>query len=58
MMKLNFFLKFKISESIGKINIWLANELIDKEVFQTVIKAENIINSVCIIVVDLSRVNN
>jgi len=38
------------------MNIWIANELIDKEVFQTVIKAENILNSVCLIVVDLSRV--
>lgn len=42
---------------MGKINVWLANDLIDKEVFQTVVKAENIINSVCLIVVDLSRVN-
>jgi hypothetical protein len=38
------------------MNIWIANELIDKEVFQTVIKPENILNSVCLIVVDLSRV--
>ena len=44
------------SESIGKINIWLANDFIEKEVFQAVIKPENITNSVCVIVVDLSRV--
>lgn len=41
---------------MGKINIWLSNEFITKEVFETVVKAENIINSVCLIVVDLSRV--
>jgi len=51
--EINFFC---LLESIGKMNIWIANELIDKEVFQTVIKPENILNSVCLIVVDLSRV--
>ena len=35
----------------------MANEMITKEVFQTVIKPENIINSVCVIIADLSRVN-
>lgn len=30
--------------------------MITKEVFQSVVKPENILNSVCVIVVDLSRV--
>ncbi len=47
---------FIFKESIGKINIWIANDMITKEVFQTVVKPENIINSVCVIVADLSRV--
>lgn len=42
---------------MGKMNIWMANDLIDREVFQTVIRPENITNSLCVIVVDLSRVN-
>lgn len=33
----------------------MANDMITKEVFQTVIKPENIVNSVCVIVADLSR---
>ena len=43
------------SEIIGKLNIWIMNELIDKEKFLTLINPENIINSICLIIVDLSR---
>lgn len=32
--------------------------MIDKEVFEAVIKAESILKSLCVIVVDLSRVYN
>ena len=43
------------SEIIGKLNIWIMNELIDKEKFLTLVNPENIINSICLIIVDLSR---
>jgi hypothetical protein len=44
------------ADSIGKMNIWISNEMIDREVFLSVIQPERILKSVCIIVVDLSRV--
>jgi hypothetical protein len=44
------------ADSIGKMNIWISNEMIDREVFLSIIQPERILKSVCIIVVDLSRV--
>jgi len=44
------------ADSIGKMNIWISNEMIDKEVFLSIIQPERILKSICIIVVDLSRV--
>jgi hypothetical protein len=45
------------TESIGKMNIWIVNDMISKDVFDLVIKPELIIKSMCMICVDLSRVN-
>ena len=44
------------ADSIGKMNIWISNEMIDREVFLSIIQPERIMKSVCVIVVDLSRV--
>ena len=43
------------SDIIGKLNIWIMNDLIDKEKILTFLKPENIINCICLIMVDLSR---
>ena len=43
------------SEIIGKLSIWIMNDFIDKEKILTLLKPENIINSICLIFVDLSR---
>ena len=43
------------SEIIGKLNVWIMNDLIDKEKILTLLNPENIVNSICLIVVDLSR---
>ena len=40
---------------IGKIGVWILNELVDKKTFTSLIKPEHILNSICIIVLDLSR---
>lgn len=42
-------------ETINKIGVWIANELIDKDTFLTFVKPEDILNSICLIVVDYSR---
>jgi hypothetical protein len=44
-------------ESIGKMNMWIINDMIEREVFESVIKPESIKKAMCLIVVDLSRVN-
>lgn len=44
------------SESIGNMNIWISNEMINREIFEANIKPEFILKSVCMVVVDLSRV--
>ncbi len=46
------------AESIGKMNIWISNDVITKEMFETLVKPEFILKSICMIVVDLSRVFN
>ena len=43
------------SDIIGKLNIWIMNDLIDKEKILTFLKQENFANSICLIMVDLSR---
>jgi hypothetical protein len=44
------------ADSIGKMNIWIANDIIDKDAFEAIIKPEHLLKSVCVVVVDLSRV--
>ena len=43
------------SDCIGKYNVWIFNDYITKQKILSLIKPENIINSVCLIMVDLSR---
>ena len=43
------------TETVNKIGVWIANELIDKETFLTFVKPKDILNSICLIVVDYSR---
>ena len=43
------------SEIIGKLNIWIMNDFIDKEKLLTVLRPENIVNSIYLILVDLLR---
>ena len=43
------------SEVIGKLNVWIMNDFIDKEKILTLLKPENILNSIILIMVDLSR---
>ena len=43
------------SEVIGKLNVWIMNDFIDKEKILKFLKPENIINSMCIIMADLSN---
>ena len=40
---------------VGKIGVWIMNELVDKKTFTSLVKSEQILNSICIIVLDLSR---
>jgi len=50
----------KISEidadTIGKMNIWISNETIDKDLFESLIKPERLLKSAILMVVDLTRV--
>jgi len=43
------------SEVIGKLSVWIMNDFIDKEKILKLLKPENIINSMCLIMADLSR---
>ena len=43
------------SDTVNKVGVWIMNELIDKETFLTLIKPKDIINCVCLVVVDYSR---
>lgn len=40
---------------INKVGVWMMNELIDKGTFLSLVKPNNILKSVCLIVVDNSR---
>ena len=40
---------------IGKLNVWIMNDFIDKEKILKFLKPEDIINSMCLIMADLSR---
>ena len=42
-------------ESIGKMGVWIVNDSLDKETFQSLIKPEYLVKCLCLIVVDLSR---
>ena len=46
------------SEVIGKMNIWIVNEMLKKDVFESVFRPDYILKSLCILVIDLSRVKN
>ena len=43
------------SEIIGKLNVWIMNFFIDKEKLMELIKPTDLLNSVCLIMTDLSR---
>jgi len=43
------------SEIIGKLNVWIMNYFIDKEKIKELIRPEDLLNSICLIVTDLSR---
>ena len=43
------------SEVIGKLSVWIMNDFIDKEKILKFLKPENIINSMCLIIADLSK---
>ena len=45
----------KDSEIIGKLNVWIMNYFIDKEKILEIIKPNDLMNSICLIVTDLSR---
>ena len=42
------------SDIINKVGVWIMNELIDEDTFLTLIKPKDMINSICLIVVDYS----
>jgi hypothetical protein len=41
-------------DTVNKIGVWIMNELIDEDTFLTLIKPKDMINSICLIVVDYS----
>ena len=43
------------SEIIGKLNVWIMNYFIDKEKIKELIRPEDLLNSICLIITDLSR---
>ena len=45
----------KNSEIIGKLNVWIMNFFIDKEKIMELIRPVDLLNSICLIIVDLSR---
>ena len=45
----------KDAEIIGKLNVWIMNFFIDKEKIMEIIKPNDLLNSICLIVTDLSR---
>jgi hypothetical protein len=45
------------ADAIGKMNIWISNDMITKEMFESIIKPDFLMKALCIICVDLSRVS-
>ena len=43
------------SEVIGKLSVWIMNDFMDKEKLLKLINPGNIVNSICLIIADLSR---
>ena len=43
------------SEIIGKLNVWIMNYFIDKEKIKELIRPEDLLNIICLIITDLSR---
>ena len=43
------------SDTINKVGVWIMNELIYKNTFLTLIKPKDMMNCVCLVVVDYSR---
>ena len=43
------------SEVIGKLSVWIMNDFMDKEKILKLINPGNIVNSICLIIADLSR---
>jgi hypothetical protein len=43
------------SEIIGKLNVWIMNFFIDKEKIMELIRPNDLLNSICLIIADLSR---
>ena len=43
------------SEIIGKLNVWIMNFFIDKEKMMELIRPNDLLNSICLIIADLSR---
>ena len=43
------------SEIIGKLNVWIMNFFIDKEKIMELIRPVDLLNSICLIICDLSR---
>ena len=42
-------------EIIGKLNVWIINFFIDKEKMMELIKPVDLLNSICLIIIYLSR---
>ena len=42
-------------DSVGKMGVWIVNDLVDKDTFQSLIKPEYLTKCICLIVVDLSQ---
>lgn len=43
------------AEVLGKIGVWIVNDLVDENTFVELIKPESILKSMCLIVLDLTR---
>lgn len=43
-------------ETIGKMNIWIVNDMMEKETFEQLMKPDCIKTAMCLIIIDLSRV--
>jgi len=43
------------SDTASQVGVWIMNEIIDKETFLTLVKPKDMLNCVCLVVVDYSR---